>query len=523
MPTPDLYPLLLVALADRLDHEMRMSESVYYVSRIDWWVADPDCDVSQTHFYKRIATPVGPAAGPHTQLAHNLVLSWLGGGRFIELKTVQVDDELVMPRPCIYVPHIGYNGEWSQELRADPENQLLNQFEDVGSCRFHYHVTGESAAELAREPKTHGSDAAAFVSAMGSAGTIAAADRLATEFPDCTIVGVEPIQCLTLYNVDFGAHAMEGIGDTHVTWTHNVRNMDLLVCIDDQSYLEGLQPLREGRDVLHQELGRDTDFLDSLEGVFGVSGFCNTLGAIKTARHDGFGSGDRVFTVATDGFDRHPSVLRQLDGNSGPMSGDVAADMPWFNRNYAINPYLVEGKKTVAPELADQLGDSITDWVVLSVGDGYTIGGDVKGLEEACAVGLTPKVPRVLGVQPQGASPLVEAANSDEAWQPGPAETLADSISVGRARNPYKALYAVERVNGAWVAVSDESILAAIATTGVLSGVFAEPATAAATAGLQDARELGILKASESASIVVSRNGLKDTSAALRAVGAPLM
>ena len=211
------------------------------------------------------------------------------------------------------------------ELRADPDNQILNQFEDFGNYRFHYHVTGGSALELARELKTHGSGVAAFVSAMGSAGTIAAADRIKTEFPDCRIVGVEPIQCPTLYNVGFGAHAIEGIGDKHVTWIHNVRNMDLLVCIDDQSCLEGLQLLQEGRDTLRQELGLDQGFLDSLDGVFGVSGVCNILAAIKTARHYGFGSGDRVFTVATDGFDRYPSVLRRLDDNCGAMSSDVAA------------------------------------------------------------------------------------------------------------------------------------------------------------------------------------------------------
>lgn len=220
--------------------------------------------------------------------------------------------------------------------------------------------------------------------------------------------------------------------------------------------------------------------------------------------------GAQVFRVDAD-YDR-----------TWELCAEVAASKPWFNRNCAINPYLVEGKKTVALELAEQLGDSMTDWVVLSVGDGCTIAGAVKGLEEACKAGLIAKVPRVLGVQAQGAAPLVEAANSGKPWQPGPADTLADSISVGHARNPYKALAAVKRVSGAWVAVSDESILAAIATTGVLSGVFAEPAAAAATAGLQRARELGIIESSDSATIVVSGNGLKDTSAALRAVGGPI-
>jgi len=160
---------------------------------------------------------------------------------------------------------------------------------------------------------------------MGSAGTIAAADRIKVDFPDCRTVGVEPIQCPTLYNVGFGAHAIEGIGDKHVTWIHNVGNMDLLVCIDDQSCLEGLQLLQEGRDTLQRELGLDQDFLDSLDGVFGVSGVCNILAAIKAARHYGFGSGERVFTVATDGFDRYPSVLRRLDENCGRMTAEVAA------------------------------------------------------------------------------------------------------------------------------------------------------------------------------------------------------
>ena len=123
MHTPDLYPIPLATLADRLDREMRAAQAIYYLPRRDWWVADPLRDLSRSHFGKQIATPVGPAAGPHTQLAHNLVLSWLGGGRFMELKTVQIDDELVIPRPCIYVPHIGYNVEWSQELRI-PQSAL---------------------------------------------------------------------------------------------------------------------------------------------------------------------------------------------------------------------------------------------------------------------------------------------------------------------------------------------------------------------------------------------------------------
>jgi len=204
------------------------------------------------------------------------------------------------------------------------------------------------------------------------------------------------------------------------------------------------------------------------------------------------------------------------------LCAEVAASQPWFNRNCAINPYLVEGKKTVALELAEQLGQDMPDWVVLSVGDGCTIAGAVKGLEEAHSAGLIDTVPRVLGVQAAGASALVQAARNGGSWQPGSADTLADSISVGHARNPHKALQAVSRSGGAWVAVSDADILQAIAKTGELSGVFAEPAASAAVAGVGAALAEGILDPSSSVAVIISGNGLKDTSAALRAVGGPI-
>ena len=199
-------------------------------------------------------------------------------------------------------------------LRADPNNRILNQFEEMGNYRFHYHVTGNSIAELVVELGLGGVDA--FVSAMGSSGTIAAGDRLKQAWGGCRIVGLEPVQCPTLYNVGFGAHAIEGIGDKHVTWVHNVRNMDALFCIDDQACLEGLQLLQEGQ----HHVGLDWD----VDGVFGVSGVCNLLGAIKTAKHYQLGRGQVIVTVATDGFDRYPSVLRRLDRTSGPQTAEVA-------------------------------------------------------------------------------------------------------------------------------------------------------------------------------------------------------
>ncbi len=119
MPAPDLHPFPFTTLVSRLDRDLAGGAELYGVSRRDWWEPDPARDTSLIHLGKLLATPSGPASGPHTQLAQNLVLSWITGGRFMELKTVQVNDELVIPRPCIHAPHLGYNVEWSQELRVN--------------------------------------------------------------------------------------------------------------------------------------------------------------------------------------------------------------------------------------------------------------------------------------------------------------------------------------------------------------------------------------------------------------------
>src|SRR5262249_21058755 len=133
-----------------------------------------------------------------------------------------------------------------RELRAVAENRILNQFEEFGNYRFHFHCTGAAALEVARGA---GFRIGAFVSAMGAAGTMGAGEGIKLVFPGSASVAVEPVQCPTLYNVGFGAHRIEGIGDKHVTWIHNVWATDLLVCVDDGECLEGLQLLQEGADV----------------------------------------------------------------------------------------------------------------------------------------------------------------------------------------------------------------------------------------------------------------------------------
>ncbi|MFQ5747446.1 MAG: 4Fe-4S binding protein [Gemmatimonadota bacterium] len=115
----ELYPLPLPSLVRRLRAEIQTRGAAFDLPVRKWHIPDPELDLSAVHFSRPASTPVGPAAGPHTQLAQNIVLAWLGGGRIIEIKTVQIDDRLRIPRPCIHVPNIGYNVEWSQELRIE--------------------------------------------------------------------------------------------------------------------------------------------------------------------------------------------------------------------------------------------------------------------------------------------------------------------------------------------------------------------------------------------------------------------
>jgi len=203
------------------------------------------------------------------------------------------------------------------------------------------------------------------------------------------------------------------------------------------------------------------------------------------------------------------------------ISQRIATRRPWFNRNCAVNPYLVEGKKTISLELADQLRDRIPDWVAVSVGDGCTYAGVVKGLEEAHAVGLIPRVPRVLGVQAEGAQPLVRALDGDGLLHVEPAETVADSIAVGHPRNFVKALWAARRNGGRFVPVNDAAILEGMRQLAQLAGVFAEPAAAATVAGVREAVARGIIPVNATVAVLVTGNGLKDTATALTAVDGP--
>jgi len=182
----------------------------------------------------------------------------------------------------------------------------------------------------------------------------------------------------------------------------------------------------------------------------------------------------------------------------------------WYNRNAAINPHLVEGKKTVSLEIAEQLDFHPTDWVVVSVGDGCTIAGVYKGFYDLLNVGLINKIPRLLGVQSIGCAPFVEAFNNNEELKEAEENTIADSIAVGIPRNPIKAMNAVKKSNGIFISVQDSEIIDSILLLAETEGIFAEPAAAASVAGLKKALENRIIQQNESVTVIVTGNGLKD-------------
>jgi threonine synthase len=208
------------------------------------------------------------------------------------------------------------------------------------------------------------------------------------------------------------------------------------------------------------------------------------------------------------------------------LAAEASEAFGWYNRSAAVNPYLVEGKKTGALELAEQLNWSPPDLVFVSVGDGSVISGICKGFAELRRIGLIERAPQVIGVQADGAASIARAfAGYDGSMvriDDVEASTVADSICVGTPRDVVKAVTYVHRNGGRFVTVSDDAILKSIAFLAQRTGVFAEPAAAAAFAGLRRLAEAGEL-AGKSAAVMITGNGLKDIASAKRAINEPIV
>lgn len=191
----------------------------------------------------------------------------------------------------------------------------------------------------------------------------------------------------------------------------------------------------------------------------------------------------------------------------------------WYQRSTGVNPFTREGKKTAALEIGEQLNWQAPDKVIVSVGDGNIISGLWKGFRDLQALGFLDRVPQLIGVQSETASAIVDAANGDGMVREGPSHTIADSINVGRPRDARAAIRAIKDSGGRGVKVSDAEIIAAIPELARATGVFAEPAAAAAFAGFKAMCASSLIGSDERVLLMLTGNGLKDIDAARRVGG----
>ena len=215
------------------------------------------------------------------------------------------------------------------ELKATRSDVLIfNQFDELGNYMWHYNVTGPAIVEAFESmAKRNGKlkfAGACFTS--GSAGTLASGDFFKQRYPASRLAVGEALQCPTILNNGFGAHRIEGIGDKHIPWVHNVKNTDMAIAVDDNDCMALLRLFNEdiGKEYLVSELGLKRAEAESLS-LMGISGIANMLCCIKFAKFYELGESDVVFTVLTDSFDMYGSRLEELRAEFGPYTREKAA------------------------------------------------------------------------------------------------------------------------------------------------------------------------------------------------------
>ncbi len=198
-------------------------------------------------------------------------------------------------------------------VKKNANYRSLAQFELFPNYRFHRYVTGHSAIEAVKG--IGNGRIACFASAPGSAGTLGAGDEIKKAFPEAKIAALEPYECSTLMDGGRGQHRIEGIGDKMCTLIHNVLNTDFIALIKDEESVRGLKIIHDAPHIL-ESWGVSKEDAHAMKDLFGVSGICNIIGAIKMAKYLRLGESDNIVTVATDGFDRYDSVLSDLEKRS---------------------------------------------------------------------------------------------------------------------------------------------------------------------------------------------------------------
>ena len=218
------------------------------------------------------------------------------------------------------------------ELARDPANDIVNQFSEFGNCLAHWRCTGPALGTIFESLASSSNDLrlAGFVSASGSAGTLAAGDYLKEKY-GTKIAVVEAAECPTLLNNGYGEHNIQGIGDKHVPLIHNVMNTDVVIAVSDKA-TDGLNAVFNteiGKAYMARRLGLSEDLLTKLS-MFGLSSIANVLGAIKLAKRYRLSSDNVVITVATDGAELYASEVRRYlerRHNTGELSAEMAAEL----------------------------------------------------------------------------------------------------------------------------------------------------------------------------------------------------
>ncbi len=207
------------------------------------------------------------------------------------------------------------------ELRNSGDDLMIfNQFEEFGNYLWHYEVTGSAIEKVAKKEMGENGHFAGFISSTGSGGTLAAGDYLKNQFPKSKIAVSEALQCPTIYNNGFGEHRIEGIGDKHVPWVHNVKNTDVAVAIDDEIPINWIRMFNEkaGIEKLKQE-GVSEQCIEKLQ-LIGISGASNLASAVKFAKYFELTENDVVVTVLTDSIDMYRSRLEELNEKHGEFT-----------------------------------------------------------------------------------------------------------------------------------------------------------------------------------------------------------
>jgi threonine synthase len=205
------------------------------------------------------------------------------------------------------------------------------------------------------------------------------------------------------------------------------------------------------------------------------------------------------------------------------LSIQASEEFGWYNRNTAFNPYMVEGKKTAALEIIEQMNFEVPDYIFIPVGDGCIISGVAKAYKDMFFMGLINRLPRLVAVQAEGCQPIVKAVNGDGKVKFVKPNTIADSIAVGIPRNYLMAVRDIRESKGFGISVSDKEILAGIKYLGTKQGIFAEPAGSTAFAGMVKAIKEGKISRADKIAVLVTGNGLKDVKSAKKAGGEPLV